>query len=126
MSYLCQLSGVPRAGTWWRLIIIFLPLLQKNTSFVLRSCNEILFTHRRSQQGQHVPLNTSLHEEISPTCLKSQIKKSVSFILQPQCPYTDVCTCECIYESIHTHICTLRPNVIIWAGTLTTVSTCLF
>lgn len=109
MRYLCQLSGVRKAGTWWRLII-FLPMLQKKTSFVLRSCNEINFAHRRSQ-SQHIPLKTSLHEENCLRSLKSQIKKkSLSLFLKPLCPYTYVCTCECRYESIHTHIYILRPN----------------
>lgn len=64
-------------------------------SVVLRSCNETHFPHGNSQQGQRVPLKISLHKEMSPTCLKSQIKKSVS---SSNC-------CVSIYLCMHMWVC---------------------
>lgn len=82
----------------------------------------------RSHQGQHIPLKTSLHEEISLIYLKCQIKKICLTCPQTTvCPHTYVCTCECIYESIYTHIYTHWDKMqIIWVAALTIVSTCLF
>lgn len=78
----------------------------KRIPVVFRSCNEIRFAHGSSQQGQCVPLKISLHEEVSPTCLKSQIKKM--YLTCPQstvCPYTYLCTSVyiCIYTCTYIH-----------------------